>query len=229
MTCGKAMDLSPMKVLLVHRGEPFPFPRIGSSSLVPPFVFLQLAWPGPEEGPRPLPVGYSVYVLPCSVFHELRVQESLGLCLVYGEPDDALSCLEGGAVDFLREGWNLHELAARLYRIWRPELRTDRGILRLRGELLEFEPREKGGMTAQVDLTPQGAALLRVLLAHRGKAVPAAILRSSVGAPEGSGALPMRISRLRSRMASLEGGLARRLRSCGLGAYLLDVEAETKD
>jgi len=210
-----------MKVLLVHRGEPFSFPRMGSSSLVPPFIFVQLAWDIQDSAPWPLPKGYSVYVLPCSLFHGLRKIDRPGLCLVYGEPDDALSCMEAGAVDFLREGWNLHELGARLYRLWRPEFEIGGSVVAMRGESLRFigasgqlEPE------ASIDLTPGGAALLCVLLAHRDSPVPAAVLEETLGRGEGRGhALPMQISRLRSRLSSLDPSLGARIRSCGGGAY----------
>jgi DNA-binding response OmpR family regulator len=194
---------------------------MGSSSLVPPFIFVQIAWRIQDCASWILPKGYSVYVLPCSLFHDLQRIDRPGLCLVYGEPDDALSCLEAGAVDYLREGWNLHELGARLYRLWRPEFETGGLVVAMRAESLRFiRTSGEPGRETSIDLTPGGAALLRVLLAHRDSPVPACALEEALGRGEGSPrSLPMQISRLRSRLSSLDPSLGCRIRSCGGGAY----------
>ena len=201
-----------MKVLLVHRGEPFSFPRTGVSSLVPPFVLVQTVWPEVKEGWSTLPAGYSVYILPCGLFRTLGKNDYPGLCLVYGEPDEALSCVEAGAVDFMREGWNLHELGARLYRLWRPGFVVNGLVVSMRGDRLE-----SGGLS--VNMSPAGASLLRILLARRNCPVPAGALETATGGGEGPKALPMRISRLRARISRIDPSLGDRIRSCGRGAY----------
>ncbi|MCX7026119.1 MAG: helix-turn-helix domain-containing protein [Spirochaetes bacterium] len=217
------MKLIPMKVLLVHRGEPFSFPRMGASSLAPPFIFVQADWRGPEGGLRTLPKGYSAYVLPCPLYHDLGKTDRPALCLVYGEPDDALACMESGAVDFLREGWNLHELGARLYRLWRPEFEVSGALVSMRGESLYLiKSSDRQDPEASVDLTPGGAAFLRTLLAYRNSPVPARVLEEASGRADGNfRSLPMQISRLRSRLSTLEPSLGRRIRSCGGGTYCL--------
>ena len=230
----RAVKLLPMKVLLVSRGEPFSFAWMGFSSLVPPFIFVQATWVGPAIQPWPLPGGYSVYVLPCAFFHELKRTALPTLCLVYGEPDDALACLEAGAADFLREGWNLHELGARLFRLWRPEFEVKGALISMKGENLHWVRSSKGadsggeseaGVETLVDLTPGGATLLRALLAHRGCPVSAGSLEEALGCGgKGSRALAMQISRLRSRLSVLETGLGAKIKSCGGGAYCIYIE-----
>ena len=186
---------------------------MGASSLVPPFEFVQMAGQGFQKDYWQIPVEYSACVLPCALFLGLRSIDHPGLCLVYGEPDDALSCLEKGATDYLREGWNLHELGARLYRLWSPRFEVNGLAISMQGVSLESG-------RASVDLTPAEASILRVLLAHRDRPVPAGILETASGRIGSTRrALAMQISRLRARLSRIDPELHDRILSCGGGAY----------
>jgi len=226
------MDAVPLKVLLVHRGEPFPFPVMGASSLAPPFIYVQTAVQSFDTLERPLlPLGYDAYVLPARFFLDLPMISRPPICLAYGPPEDMFSCFEAGAADYLRDGWNLMETASRLYRLWRPAFLLGSDRLSLSGSGLHLLSASESGERS-LELTPWEAGFLRSLFAHPERLVPAQALGTSESGREAKkkdGALSMRVSRLRSKLDSFDSRISPRIAAGGKGSYAWRMEGSGGD
>lgn len=221
------MEAVPLKVLLVHRGEPFPFPSMGASSLAPPLIYVQAAVQSFDTLDRQhLPLGYDAYVLPARFFLDLSIALRPSVCLAYGRPEDMFSCFEAGAADFLRDGWTLMEMASRLYRLWRPAFLLGSDRLSLSGSGLHLSSVSDTGEIS-LELTPWEAGFLRSLFSHPERLVPAQALLSSEAGREArrkDGALSMRVSRLRAKLDAFDSRISPRIVAGGKGSYTWRME-----
>ncbi len=202
------MNVLPMKVLLVQRGEPS-FLRLfgdagGTASVSSPFFSMEMAEdlsalasfrPGAETYP------YEACVLPASLFLELQPFSLPVPAIVYGGIDLAWPCFEAGAFDFMREGWTMLELEARLYRLYSPLAECPDGFLFLQGQTLLWRSRSGDTLATSISLRQGEAELLRRLLAGRGRVVATGIRAG------GARALTMQVSRLKAKLSALHMGL----------------------
>ncbi|HEY9054432.1 MAG TPA: helix-turn-helix domain-containing protein [Rectinemataceae bacterium] len=221
------MESVPLKVLLVHRGEPFPFPLMGTSSLAPPFIYVQVSAKNlvADSGPR-LPGGYDAYILPATLFLDLPVSSCKPECIAYGSPEDMFSCFEAGAADFLRDGWLLVEAASRLYRLWRPAFQLGGDRISLSGSGLHILY-ASGETRRSLELSPWEVGFLRLLFAHPERLVPVRDLesRGRMGTPPKSGsAFSMRVSRLRAKLDGFDRRISPRIVAGGRGSYAWILE-----
>lgn len=202
------VKIMPMKVLLVVRGEPsflgFVDDAGGSASASSPLFSVETAEDLSSLAPSQAAeekCPYEACVLPASLFLELQSFSLPVPAIVYGGIDVAWPCLDAGAFDFMREGWTLLELEARLYRLFSPIVDCMDGFLALQGRMLVWRTRGSDELPTSMPLTPGEAELLRRLLAGRGWVAGA----GSLGG--GTRALAMRVSRLKAKLSALHEGL----------------------
>jgi hypothetical protein len=214
------MRLLPMKVLLVERGEPFLLfetPKADAHELPDFMPFFSVdsvvRLPGGGEFPG-LSKKYDVLILPCEIFLEMEVSYRVAPVIAYGGGEAAFASFEAGAVDFMRSGWAMPELEARLYRLWQPTIECGELTIALRGVTLSVKGRVAGSLSSSFVLTPNESAMLRTLFASSGKVVPPGALFDGAGrAPALSRALAMRIVRLKAKLAGVHPLLAESLKS----------------
>ncbi len=221
------LKLLPMKVLLIERGEPFSFFRDpeteeGGAYAFMPFLDIESAAAFPEGGAADpaLSCGYDVFVLPCEAFLGMYPADRPVPAIVYGSGEAAFACLEAGAADFMRSGWTLLELEARLFRLWQPRLECGASTIVLRGVTLSAKDFGAESPAKSCVLRPKEAAILRALLSASGKMVSSGSLcgRASLpGCP--SRALGMQVARLRAKLAGVDPSLAECLKSVRGGGY----------
>lgn len=233
------MGVLPIRVLLFSGGEPSffngiehcerlgesPFIRIDTADILPSFQDL-------ESG------RWQLCLLPCEAYLSISAFPPGLPVIVYGPSSLALTCLEAGASDFMRPGWSWLELEARLFRYWSLELVGDIAVYRLWGLVLvrlsAFPVGDASNPLSRaetgLELSPKEAAALRLLAYRSGKVLPySALIAASVGGSKTSRSNPraaaaMMISRLRKKLASLDPGLARSLRSaCGQGYLWINM------
>ena len=223
-----------MKVLLVARGGPvFLGSTDGGADKATPALsnlfimekaddLSSLAPEAAGEKPR-----FEACVLPASIFLENPLFTMPVPVIAYGGSDMAWPCFDAGAFDFMREGWTLMELEARLYRLFSPVVDCREGFLALRGITLTWRNRGPDGWSKSITLTGGEAELLRCLLARRGRAAVAGSLpgspqgsHGSSGSPAGTRALSMRVSRLKAKLSGLHEGLEMNIEAVRGSGYL---------
>lgn len=164
--------------------------------------------------------GYDAFIIPCEAFLEMEAADRPAPAIVHGSCDAALTCFEAGAADFMRSGWALPELGARLYRLWQPSFDFGGNTIALRGSTLSSRGREADSPVFSCVLTPKEAAILRALFAAPGKVISAHALRGCARLPETrSRSLGMQILRLRGKLAGVHPLLAPCLKSVRGGGY----------
>lgn len=165
--------------------------------------------------------GYDACVLPGALFLERGAFSIPIPSIVYGSGDLALPCFAAGAVDFMREGWSMLELEARLYRLAQPTIACAEGVLALRGFRLIWKGFAAGESEAAVALSAMETEMLRAFMATPGRIVAPESLRGNPWAHPGEGktrAFDMRVSRLKAKLSRLHPGLGGSIRSSrGLG------------
>ena len=230
------MNILPMKVLLVVRGGPtFLGLSDGADKATPTSSHLfiiekaddlsPLAPKAAEEKPR-----FEACVLPASTFLENQLFTMPVPIIAYGGSDMAWPCFDAGAFDFMREGWTLMELEARLYRLFSPVVDCQEGFLALRDITLTWRNRGIDGSSKSIMLTWGEAELLRCLLVRRGRAAAADSLpgcppglpgsHGSSGALVRTRALSMRVSRLKAKLSGLHEGLGMNIEAVRGAGYL---------
>lgn len=223
------MNILPMKVLLVVRGGSSFFRPIDDVGISVPtrsriFSYQEtedlrpLSLSGEAEGK----VRYAACVLPASLFLEMKPFSMPVPAVAYGGSDLAWPCFDAGACDFMREGWTMLELEARLSRLLDPVVDCQDGFLALRGRTLVWRSRGQDDSQQSVMLTQGEATLFRDLLAGRGRRiVTAASLRGVAPAsPGGQRALSMRVSRLKAKLSGLHEGLGTNIEAVRGAGYL---------
>jgi len=201
-----------MKVLLVERGEPFSLPpdeeRAESGTFShSPFLDIE-RMKGRFSGMAPYSWHHDACVLPAALYLEAGARSIPVPAIVYGSAGMAFPCFEEGAADFMREGWTMLELEARLYRLWQPRLAAGDRTFSLRGSSLVREADRAGQPDSALRLSPAEAALLRCLLSAPGRIVaPETPARSGTLTRAASKARSMLVSRLRAKLSGLEPGL----------------------
>jgi len=164
--------------------------------------------------------GYDAFILPSEAFLEMEPAARPIPAIVYGSGEAAFACLEAGAADFMRSGWVLPELGARLYRLWQPRFESGEATIILRGTTLSVMGRGAEDPACSCVLTLKEAAILRALLASPGKILFPGALRRCASLPEGpSRALGMQIARLRAKLSGVHPLLAEGLKSVRGGGY----------
>ena len=153
-------------------------------------------------------------VLPGAIFLETGVGSIPVPAIAYGSADMAFSCFEEGAADFMREGWTMLELEARLYRLWQPKLVAKDGFIALRGDILIREGGRLIDSVSSLRLTPTESALLRRFLAAPGRVVaPESLVLPGASPHAATRAQGMVVSRLKAKLSRLEPGLGECIRS----------------
>ena len=167
-----------------------------------------------------LPGGYDAFVLPCETFLGMDPADRPVPAIVYGMGEAAFTCLEAGAADFMRSGWTLLELEARLYRLWQPRLGCGASTIILRGTTLSAKDSGAESPAKSYALTPKEAAILRALLSVPGETVSSGSLCGHASIPGyPSRALGMQMARLRAKLAGVDPSLAECLKSIRGGGY----------
>lgn len=220
------MQVSPMKVLLVAREEPYSLYETKSREVLPskealpagqplmPFVIERVDCTPQNSCDAPDFFGHDAYVLPAGLFLELEASLRPFPAIVYGSVDLARACFEEGATDFMRELWTLPELEARLYHLWQPEVAFGESILFLRGNTVQRRDRNRPPQGLSATLSPQEAIILRALMSAPYRTIPAEQLTRIARLPSGnSRALGMHIARIRAKLAKLGPDLAPHIRT----------------
>jgi DNA-binding response OmpR family regulator len=169
---------------------------------------------------------WNVLVVPCHFlidFPRLDFSQPLLAC---GPAVMALACYESGADDFMRDGWSLPELEARLHHLLVPELPFLQGRLRLRGSTLSLEFPE--GLHASIQLDVAEMSMMERLMRKPNRIVPFDLLDgpelASMEAAEAASrrgkSLAMRILRLKARLASLDPRLPDSIQSARGFGYM---------
>jgi DNA-binding response OmpR family regulator len=169
---------------------------------------------------------WNVLVVPCHFlidFPRLDFSQPLLAC---GPAVMALACYESGADDFMRDGWSLAELEARLHHLLVPELPFLQGRLRLRGSTLSLEFPE--GLHASIQLDVAEMSMMERLMRKPNRIVPFDLLDgpelASMEAAEAAcrrgKSLAMRILRLKARLASLDPRLPDSIQSARGFGYM---------
>jgi len=163
---------------------------------------------GRFSGMAPYSWHHDACVLPAALYLEAGARSIPVPAIVYGSAGMAFPCFEEGAADFMREGWTMLELEARLYRLWQPRLAAGDRTFSLRGSSLVREADKAGQPDSALRLSPAEAALLRRLLSAPGRIVaPETPARSGTLTRAASKARSMLVSRLRAKLSGLEPGL----------------------
>lgn len=149
--------------------------------------------------------------MPCEDFLSPGIEIPADAVIAYGMVELALPCLLRGASDFMREGWILPELWARLWRFLKPEVGIGGRTLNVAGGAVEL--REEGALRGRAELAGGQERILRLLLKASPRAVPASLLARAEGFGDNCGALTMAVSRLRARLDALSPGLGSRIKS----------------
>ncbi len=237
------MNTVPIKALLLTGGGPFHSSRPSWVTKPGTSIFLHIdtldELPPFEEISSK---AYQVCVMPTAMYLTGVALPVELITIVYGSIEDAVSCLEAGAFDFMPENWSLGELEARLFRYWRLELRGNRGSYYLWGcslvplhRAVEVSGSETLVKAGTVELTPGQAAIMRLLLTHPGKVISFSALgqagglglsghcaesRDSALREYSKKAAHMMMSRIKARLSSLDPGLAARISSVRGQGYL---------
>ena len=205
------------RVLLLPGGEPFSFHHdfsrkplvIDSDSIAIQLESMPLiSFDTLYRGHRTLP--WNVLVVPCHFLIDYPRPDFSQPLLACGPAVMALACFESGADDFMRDGWNLQELEARLHHLLVPELFFMEGRIRLRGSTLSLEFPEGRGASIQLDAAEM--SMLERLMRKPNRIVPFELLGGPELAPTGAAeaaarrgkSLAMRILRLKATLASLD-------------------------
>lgn len=205
------------RVLLLPGGEPFSFHHdfsrkplvIDSDSIAIQLESMPLiSFDTLYRGHRTLP--WNVLVVPCHFLIDYPRPDFSQPLLACGPAVMALACFESGADDFMRDGWNLQELEARLHHLLVPELFFMEGRIRLRGSTLSLEFPEGRGASIQLDAAEM--SMLERLMRKPNRIVPFELLDGPELAPAGAAeaaarkgkSLAMRILRLKATLASLD-------------------------
>jgi hypothetical protein len=226
------MSLLPLRVLLLSGGEPSFFNDAQHGEELSENSFLQIDTVKTLPAPQTLESGpWQICVLPCEAYLFAGSLPPGVPVIVYGASTLARSCLEAGASDFMRPGWSWLELEARLFRYSSPELIGNLAVYTLwgltlvkRGDLRtgDFSPTTETGLR----LSSREALALRLLLYREGRVLPYSTLNNLGGGDPGAShtspktAVAMAMSRLRKKLASLDPGLAKNLRSARGQGYL---------
>jgi len=209
-----------MKVLLVERGEPYSFfgaskVDAGDISDCMPFLSIERIAEIPRNSDPPgFLHRYDAFVLPSEVFLEMEETDRLAPAIAYGVGEAAFACFEAGAVDFMRSGWAMPELEARLYQVWQPTIECGELTIALCGATLSIKGHKAGSKSSSCVLTLNESAMLRTLFSSPGKVISPGFLsdRSGLAEPR-SRALAMRMIRLRAKLAEVHPLLAESLKS----------------
>jgi len=167
---------------------------------------------------------YESHVLPADLYLGLCPAARPVPCIVHGDSEQGAECLGAGAFDFMRGGWGLPELCARLKRLWNPAVEAGGRILELRGRMISYRTTGTAfaGEEDTLYLSPREAVLLRMFLASPGRILPASVLCPPLGIPRrASRALSMQISRLRKKLGRVSPALGAALVAAGAGSYAL--------
>lgn len=205
------------RVLLIPGGEPFSFSHdisrkpliLDSGSIALRLESMPLiSFDTLYRGHRTLP--WNVLVVPCHFLIDFPRPDFSQPLLAYGPAVMALASFESGADDFMRDGWSLQELEARLHHLLVPELPFLEGRIRLRGATLSLEFPE--GRCASIQLDAAEMLMLERLMRKPNRIVPFELLDgpelASMDASEAAArrgkSLAMRILRLKATLASLD-------------------------